>query len=173
MASGGDDADSTFDLRRLVTDHLDEVRRYGFTLIGVAAQGLEPGWFYSCGLHRSSGQPELITIGLPPRSAYHLLWAMGTRVMAGEQLTPGRYGGKPLPIQPISVATVGDLWCSASDYFNLGRIIIDEGWRAQRWPPTTQVIWANRDGRFPDETPIHSPERVIQPQLVDSAERIV
>lgn len=164
-AHGGESAPCSLNLRQLVAQHLEEINTQGFALVGVAAQGMEPGWMYTVGLWHSADHPELIVVGLPPRTAHALLLVLASRVIAGHLIFPGSYRKGPLPIEPVAVVDVDDIWRSASDYFNLGRIIVDEGWGLQDWPPTQQVLWADRWGRFPGDDEAAPQAQILQPQL--------
>lgn len=157
-------------LRALVAEHIANVRRVGYSTVAVAAGDCEPGWVYTVGLSQAVGGPELLTIGLPPRKAHVLIHAAAIRVLTDDQLLPGPLLTQSLPISPLRVSEVGDLWRSSSDFFNLGRIVLDEGWGVQRWPNTHQLVWADRYGRFPDELPPGSPGKFLQPLLADTAE---
>jgi hypothetical protein len=162
-------------LRALVAEHVANIRRVGYSTVAVAAGECEPGWVYTVGLSQAVGGPELLTIGLPPRKAHVLIHAAALRVLTDDRSQPGPMHAGPLvtqslPISPLRVSEVGELWRSSSDFFNLGRIVLDEGWGVQRWPTTHQLVWADRYGRFPDELPNGSPGRFLQPLLADTVE---
>lgn len=162
----GDRPDMT--LRTLVSEHIRHIERFGYSTVVVAANDLEPGWAYTVGLERSCGTSELLTIGLPPVKSQILLDHLARRCLLGDVPSAATVS-IGAPISPLRLLAVGDIWRSASDYFNLGRIIIDEGWGSQSWPETQQVVWADRYGRFPEELPEGTPGRFLQPRLIDSA----
>jgi len=78
MSMRGPDSDrlrllreSTVDLRDRKI--LDDVRTYGCSVMQVKAEGGVPGWSYTVGLFETSGQPEIIVIGLKEDLALGLL----------------------------------------------------------------------------------------------------
>lgn len=159
------DDDEAISLAELVDQHLTAISTAGFTTVQVAADGLAPGWGYTVGLWKRFRHPELICVGMPPRACAGVLSQLALRVMDGAVLPPGEPDSGLFRGRPHRYLEVGADWRSASDWFNLGRILISEGWGAQSWPPTLQVLWPDEHCRFPGDEGAEPALTVLQPPL--------
>jgi hypothetical protein len=152
-------------LAGLVDQHLADIQELGYTTVQVAADGLAPGWGYTVGLWQRFRHPELICVGMPAQACAAVLHQLAQRVADGAVLPPGEPDSGLFRGRPHRYLEVGPEWRSASDWFNLGRILLSEGWGAQGWPPTLQVLWPDEHCRFPDEEGVEPALGLLQPPL--------
>jgi hypothetical protein len=68
---------------------LADIDRYGCHVIHVAAEGDLPPFSYSVGIWRSSGNPEVVVIGLKQDLAHFVVNEYNRRVRLGEVFVPG------------------------------------------------------------------------------------
>lgn len=124
-----------------------DIAEAGYSVAAVTGDRTGCDWAYSVGLHQSHDHPELIVVGLEAPLAGAIIEALADKVCAGVDLR-GREHVAVGPM-PLRFRRVEDLFCSQSDWFNLGREVLST-WGG-RWPETLQVIWADVDGRFPED----------------------
>jgi hypothetical protein len=74
-------------LRVPTDDHerrvVDDVRQYGWHVIGIAEDEEGPAFAYSIGLTHSFGHPEVIMFGLPVETMFQAVNVIGEEVRAG------------------------------------------------------------------------------------------
>jgi hypothetical protein len=131
---------------QLLEECRHDIESVGFTVAAITGDVTGCDWAYSVGLHRTFEHPELVLVGLDAPLAGAVVQSLADKVAAGARLRPGaeaRLG--PLRFR---FREVDDVFCSQSDWFNLGREVT-AAWGA-RWPSTLQVLWADADGHFPE-----------------------
>lgn len=165
------DDDAHISLAELVEQHLAAISAVGRTTVLVAADGVAPGWGYTVGLWRRFLHPELICVGMPPQACGGMLDLLSGRVADGAVLRPGEPDSGLFLGRPHRYLEVGPEWRSASDGFNLGRIVVSEGWGAQEWPPTIQVLWPDEHLRFPGDDEAEPVLAMLQPPLAGPLSR--
>ena len=138
--------------------HLRRIRsmiaEHGFMVQGVSADLDTPGWVYTIGLH-AAGLPELILIGgMCPEDQHHAIDDLARRMLAGSAFEPGHREPEVVDGYDVTFLEVIDPTCDWLAIANL----IQSGYRA------LQVVWPDRDGRFPWEDGYSVP-RDAQPLL--------
>lgn len=125
-------------IRRCVADH-------GWAVQLIPAHGDAPAFAYTVGLFRNYGQAELIVLGLRLALMHSMLNTLGERMKAGETLRPeDRQQGV---IAGFDV-TLREVRARASFEEHVGYAL----WFYERAPfPLFQVVWPDREGRFPDD----------------------
>lgn len=127
---------------------LSKIDAFGWTVIAVFAAEDEPAsppFAYTIGLSRLGG-PELLITGLPGRVSAGILNNLGELVRAGHALGPGRRdgvldNGVPLELRPFAAERYQEF---------LGQLIwFADTFAAGVRPAVLQVVWPDRDGRFP------------------------
>lgn len=103
----------------------------------------EPGWAYSIGLFHTYGHPELVTSGLPPRTAGQCFNEIGRRAAKGLKLADGSQ------LDDLLTSTVA-FKAIPPDLFG------DEVGLATRFYgkvayPLLQLVWQDVEHRFPWE----------------------
>ena len=73
---------------------LEDIERYGCSVMHVSAEGDLPPFSYSVGITKSSGAPEVVVIGLKQPMAHFVVNEYNSRVRAGEVFRAGqKYSG--------------------------------------------------------------------------------
>ncbi|MEV8612235.1 DUF4262 domain-containing protein [Amycolatopsis sp. NPDC051373] len=132
----------------------------GWGLLAIPEDEVSAGWTFTIGLWHSFRVPELAVFGLEPQPGMGLLNVIGEQVAAGRR------------------PAAGD---ELDDVLESGRLAlrpVDEGWHdvffgtAQRFyrathpaVPFLQVLWPDRDGRFPAQDEFAPELALRQPQL--------
>jgi hypothetical protein len=141
--------------RKLMAD----VKEHGWHVLIVGADARTDGWVYSIGMWHTLRSPELVMAGLPADSEHRLINDIGTRVRQGEQLDPAvplqdlLTSGRSLAVRPVHKTWYAPLFGYAM-------------WFAQRPPqPFLQVVWPDKQGRFPWDDGFDAVYRDDQPSL--------
>jgi hypothetical protein len=123
------------------------VRDVGWSvqLIPAGEAPNEPAFAYTVGLHKSYGHPELIIFGLDHQVMHEVLNNLGERIKAGKALTARGQVADVLVGQDV----------------RLREVLTEESFRAYvgyaRWFNggstfrLLQVLWPDKDGRFPGD----------------------
>lgn len=73
---------------------LSDIEEYGCHILHVMEEGEHPGFTYSIGIEKSTGQPELIVTGLKKELAHWMINEYNGRVKSGEVFEPNKcYNG--------------------------------------------------------------------------------
>ncbi|HWM06006.1 MAG TPA: DUF4262 domain-containing protein [Actinophytocola sp.] len=134
-----------------------QVQEHGWSVVAVAEEPELPGWAYTVGLRHLSGGPEACMFGLRGRDMHAWLNAVGQQVRTGQPLRSGqvRLGvldGFPVAVRPVHPSWYADLFGFALGFY--------------REPaPMTQLIWPDRQGRFPWQRGAGERCRTHQPWL--------
>lgn len=105
----------------------------------------EPPFAYTVGLHKSFSHPELIVVGLPPDVAIGVLNGCGERVKEGLPLPVAERIGGILEGYDVTFRPVRDEeryreHVGYAIWFNKGTAF-----------PLLQLLWPDKDGRFPGD----------------------
>ena len=123
------------------------VREHGWAvnLIGAGDGPNEPAFAYTVGLFRNYSQPELIILGQPPRTMHCVLNALGDRVKAGKRFVTGERIGEILEGCDVLIREVRG--------FESYRDHVGYALWFYQGPsfPLFQVVWPDRNGRFPGD----------------------
>ena len=152
--------DSTTPQQRAV---LDEIASNGVHIAHEDRSGEQPEYSYTVGMWHSFEQPEVIVIGLPRDVAQDLLDNVadeadgGRRFAAGEQ-HDGLVHGYPVRLLRVSEAQAAQ-WLSLV------------GWVYERADvPCVQLVYPDKQGRWPWQPDVREGFRKIQPVLERAAE---
>ena len=140
--------------RKLVAD----VEEYGWHVCLVTEDDATPGWAFTVGLWHTFGHPEVAMFGLRGPDMHHWLNAVGEQARNGQPLVPeeprpGILAKHPVIARPVHVSWYPDFFGYAL-WFGHNSVA-----------PILQVIWPDKDGRFPWEEGSGHRSRVDQPQL--------
>lgn len=123
----------------------EAVAQHGWAVQLIPGEGAEPPFAYTVGLFESYGHPEIITFGLALEVMKELLDACGDRVKRGEQLPVGTRFDGILDAYPVALRQVR----AAGSY---ERHVGYAGWFYGGWSfPLLQLVWPDREGRFPGD----------------------
>jgi hypothetical protein len=108
------------------------------------ADAVVPGWAYSIGLWHSFGVPEVCVFGVPVDRAAATVNVAGESIRDGARLEPGSERSDVLNGYDVAIRSVHYGW-----YKNMFGQAID----FYRRPPfpLVQIIWPDRDRRWPWE----------------------
>lgn len=135
-----------------------QVGERGWAVPGVAGGDGLPAWAYSVGLWLTAQFPELIMCGAAMRAMTAIVDSVAARVRGGEQFGPDDVMEDICParlvLRPVHLS-----WRETSMFD-----ISDEFYGFVR-PPYLQVVWADRNGRFPWEPRLQAGFADAQPIL--------
>ncbi|HEX4304378.1 MAG TPA: DUF4262 domain-containing protein [Rhizomicrobium sp.] len=137
------DADpSVFDPRE--RRFVEQIREHGWTGLDIFADGAKPNFYFSTGMWRTVGCPEIIIVGLRGDAAHDVIWDIFRNVKAGKPpaigvRVPVLLVDRDVVFQPVDRKYYPDhlgwaRWFYAGDDF-----------------PCLQIIWPDRANRFPWE----------------------
>lgn len=133
-AKGLDDADE---------GTIRNVEQYGCSVVQVKSSNAGAGWSYTVGIYDTAGKPEIITVGLPEKTALFLLNEAAKRLREGIDLTLGRHremvGEVECEFKPVDPKWARHLMGWASWYYD------------QFDFPVLQAVYPDRENRFPGE----------------------
>lgn len=135
-----------------------DVERYGWHVRKISEDGSTPGWAFTVGLWHTFGHPEVAMFGLRVPDMGLWLDAVGEQVRRRDPMIADEHRLGILENHPVLARRVHASWYP--DLFN------DLNWFAQQaLVPILQVVWPDREGRFPWEESSGQRCRVDQPQL--------
>lgn len=134
--------------------HIEE---HGWSVVVVAEEREVPGWAYSVGLWHTMRSPEVCMFGLRGRDMHTWVNAVGQQVRAGQVLRQDeeRFGvldGFPVVVRPVDPTWQDEMLTLAGDFYRTA-------------VPAVQLVWPDRDGRFPWDPGAGERCRVNQPSL--------
>lgn len=147
---------------------------YGYSVVHVGfgrcsepgcTEGPEPfPWSYTYGLV-ARGQPELVIMGLDPRTNHEVIGTIVERRSAGERLHLGADVFVDAgPVRPFRLAEVPQAWVTHDPARMAGWF----EWNRRRYgalPEVQQVVWPDACWRFPGHR--DHDRSVVQPLLAD------
>jgi hypothetical protein len=119
------------------------VETCGCEVVQIEKNSAGPGWSFTVGVYDTCGKPEIITVGLRPKTAHFLLNEAAHRLRAGVDLATGRHreivGEVECEFRPVDPKWVRHLMGWAIWYYGGDEF------------PVLQAIYPDRENRFPDE----------------------
>jgi Domain of unknown function (DUF4262) len=119
------------------------VGEHGWAISGRHGDKVAPPWAYSVGMWVSCQTPELVLCGLPVENGAAIINAIGARLADGTDYSPGDVLDDICPA-PLAFRAVDSSW-RATD----GLLGISNTFYGMVRPPYLQVVWSDRNGRFP------------------------
>jgi hypothetical protein len=140
--------------RQLISD----VKEFGWHAVGVDPKEDGPPFVYTIGLFLNFGQPELVVIGLPHKIGHGLIANIVDKYKNGESLrTDVPYSdvaeGYDVRFQAVSQENYRDYFGYALWFY---RSLLPSAF------PVLQLVWPDREGRFPADPDFSDPLRRIQ-----------
>ncbi len=137
-----------------------DIATYGWHVVKVLEDDEGPGFAFTIGLYQRFEHPELIVFGLPPDTMHLMLNGAGEAVRAGQTYTAGRSYGDILEGYNCTFRPVPRRHYEA--YLGYARWYYDgDGF------PALQLIWPDREHRYPWTAPADAWIRTGQPVLAD------
>lgn len=143
---------------------VSHIENFGCSVVSVKPTKSDFGWSYTIGIFDTCGQPELITVGLPPNTAHFLLNETAKLLRNGVDITRGRYPdlirNVDCEFRPVDPKWVSHIMNWAIWYYR-GDI-----------PPVLQAIYPDKANRFPGDNDFDKDYRVPFLQSAENMERI-
>jgi hypothetical protein len=136
----------------------EQIGKHGWAVSGIHGDDRMPPWSYSVGMWLTCQSAELVVCGPPVQNAAGLINAVGARVADGEEIGPGDVLDDICPAR-LTLRPVDMSWRLTSMF-----AVSDEFYGFVR-PPYLQVVWADRNGRFPWEPRFQASFEGLQPLL--------
>lgn len=138
---------------------LRNVKEYGCHIAFLEGDGYLPAFVYTIGLYKTYQHPEIIVFGLKPELMQHLINHVSEALKKGETFKPNQdYDGflDKYPIQFLEVEK--DHYV---DYLGYGGWFYDHTFDF----PTYQLVWTDKQGRYPWEADFFEDWKRCQPLL--------
>ncbi|WP_230293912.1 DUF4262 domain-containing protein [Croceicoccus sp. Ery5] len=138
-----------------------KIREHGWFRTGVLGDDDGPGFSFTTGLFVNTGQPELLIFSMKDRIAHDVFWDLYRDAKDGRSLPVGRrteavFGNAPAYAFRIAKEHYRDLlgwsrWFYGGDVF-----------------PCLQIVWPDREGRFPWEEDFADEFAGLQKDMTES-----
>ena len=140
---------------------LADIDRFGWCVMKIA-NDKGPDFAYSVGIFRTLGHPEILMFGLPPATMHRLINDVGNRVRAGARYVAGQRTDEFLEGYDVTFRAV-------PPFQYAGHL----GWATWFYDgedfPALQMVYPDRDRRWPWEEGVSQVFRDVQPILADIA----
>ena len=122
---------------------ISHVEEFGCSVVSVERVNYGLGWSYTIGIFDTSGKPDIITVGLAPKTAHFALNEAATLLRAGVDLTQGRYrnliGEVDCEFRPVDQKWIEHLMDWAIWYYD------------EHDFPVLQAVYPDLENRFPED----------------------
>jgi len=135
-----------------------QIGEHGWAVSGAESDDQGPPWAYSVGMWLTCQTAELVICGIPMQNAAGIINAIGSRIADGDEIGPHDelrdICPAPLAIRPVDLSwRMTGLFTMSDEFYGFVR------------PPYLQVVWADRNGRFPWEPGFQAGFLGMQPLL--------
>jgi hypothetical protein len=139
------------------------IRQYGWTVVLIEAGAYLPSFGYTIGLQETFGHPEIIAFGLSVKNLHGILNTAGELVREGEIIAAYKlysefFTAGKVVFLPVDRRNTADYFGYAIEYYGTHEI------------PALQLIWPDRNQRFPWEKDFEGEFVFRQPLLDRNAE---
>ena len=135
------------------------VGEHGWAVSGRHGDELAPPWAYSVGMWLTCQAPELVLCGLPVERAAAIINAIGARIADGADYRPDDVVDDICPA-PLTFRPVEPSW-----RLTAGLLGVSDTFYGMVRPPYLQVVWSDKEGRFPWEPGFAATYDRMQPLL--------
>lgn len=140
-----------------------DIEEYGLHVVMIPASDYLPSFAFSIGLVERYGHPEVICFGLPQQTAHTVVNGIAEMVKEGQVLQPYAdnhdiFEGGRATFLPVDPRNLRDYFGSAIHYYGHADF------------PALELIWTDRQGRYPWEEEFEEDFEYIQPLLDRNAE---
>ena len=138
-----------------------DIAAHGWIVMKIEEDASGPGFAYSIGLYGAFGHPEVIIVGLPTDVAHQLINDLGRAVRdEGRRFAAGAVSDEFLEGYAVTFRAVPEYQYAA--YLGHGCRVYE-----QQPFPVLQMIYPDRDGRWPWQDGVTESFRANQPVLAD------
>jgi hypothetical protein len=145
-------------LRDFNREEIESIEKFGFQVLGVAAETSSQSFAYTFGLFDTGGLPEIIEVGLPFETAFALLNEAVDRLRNGVKLSQGKHTGLLADVEcefrPVDPRWIERLMLGATWYY--------EGTEF----PVLQAVYPDLENRFPEDAnfDLNFAQPLLQPE---------
>ena len=141
---------------------LDDVEKHGWHVVKVLPEGDFPGFAYTVGLFKTFTHPEVLIYGISGDRAHRILNDLGDAIRAGHRFNAGQTDdtlleGYSCTFRTIPPAQFREHLGFASWFYEGNEF------------PALQLVYPDRQGRWPWQAGVNEGFRLNQPVLADSA----
>jgi hypothetical protein len=135
------------------------IEQFGWTVMLVEATPYLPGFAYTIGLWQNFGHPEIIAFGLSTNTLHLSLNTVGEMVKAGRKMEFGKiytdeiFEQSDVQFLQVDQRNVTDYFGQAIEYYNSADF------------PALQLVWTDRNNKFPWEEGFETEFEFRQPLL--------
>ncbi|MBB5856408.1 DUF4262 domain-containing protein [Amycolatopsis umgeniensis] len=154
------DADSRERLDAIDTDTVKNVRDKGVHVVMILEDHETAGWAFTTGLWHTYRSPEVAIFGLPNDIAHRCLQAAADQAAAGRPMAANEERDEILKSLAVALRPVDESWrrklfgVNVSFYRNTSPAV-----------PFLQMLWPDREGRFPGQQGFATEYEDLQPHL--------
>ena len=138
---------------------LTDVKEYGFHIVWINSEGLQPDYGFTIGLEYSYEHPEIILMGLPIGAGKNIINKLGAEIKKGQKFIDSddyiKISSQKFMVKKMDISNYGDY---------LGYFI----WfyRSLKIPPTVmQLFWPDESDKFPWDKGFNKKFLTSQPLL--------
>ena len=135
------------------------VSDHGWAISGRHGDQAAPPWAYTVGMWLTCRAPELVLCGLPVENAAAIINVIGERSADGADFGPDDVLRDVCPA-PLTFRPVDPSWRETD-----GLLPISDSFYGMVRPPYLQVLWSDRNDRFPGEHGFQREFDRLQPLL--------
>ena len=139
-----------------------DIEKYGLSVAVIEATGYLPAFAYSIGLWSKFNQPEIICFGLAAQTLHSLINYVADLVKSGQIEANKTYDNilksNKFEFLKVDSRNINDYFGVAIDFYN------------SRDFPALQLVWTDRNNKFPWETDFEENLKYRQPLLDRNAD---
>jgi len=139
------------------------IDKYGLQVIMVSGSDYSPSFSYSIGLFKTYKQPEIICFGLPEKLGHEIINDVAELIKSGEAIKTytnydNIFKNGSAEFLPVDERNINDYFGAALNYYNKTKF------------PAVQLVWTDRNDKFPWEENFEEKFLYDQPLLDRNAD---
>ena len=147
----------------LLVQTKSNVEKFGLQVIMVNPTDYSPSFAYSIGLYKTYNHPEIICFGLPKDLAHGVINDIAELIKDGEQISPSKnydniFKNSRAEFLMVDERNIEDYFAAAINFYQTTKF------------PTLQLIWTDRNDKFPWEENFEEKFLYDQPLLDRNAD---
>lgn len=151
------------DPNELLVQTRSNIEKFGLQVIMVNATDYLPSFVYSVGLYRTYQHPEIICFGLPNDLAHAIINDVADLIKKGEQIKSSRnydtiFKNSRAAFLEVDERNIDDYFASAINFYDTIKF------------PALQLVWTDRNDKFPWEENFEDKFLYDQPLLDRNAD---
>ena len=149
--------------QELLVQTKNNIEKFGLQVIMVNATDYSPSFAYSIGLYNTYQHPEIICFGLPNDLVHVIINNVADMIKKGEQLKPSKnydniFKNSRAEFLEVDERNIDDYFASAINFYNTINF------------PALQLVWTDRNDKFPWEENFEDKFLYDQPLLDRNAD---